>query len=252
MLGHNLLRFSISYEPPCWIYVFFTLLHKTCTQSQTKSNKLNLIQKIKEKLFQPHPQPDGTLKQPRQPRSRWGGEADFESERSALTSVYFLNCSIQDFVEPAVIEQAAYILIAIGAFILIISVLGYCGALKESRVLLTAYGIFLIIIFLLQVCFLKVFYWISLSLLYPVQYDFSPDCCHPAVHFVQAPSRPSHQSFFEGELTFFVLANFSFSGHSFGLLRWRRDTFNHCLCLRRSNWWFCLTKHMSDGQNCPA
>ena len=57
----------------------------------------------------------------------------------------------QDFVEPAVIEQAAYILIAIGAFILIISVLGYCGALKESRVLLTAYGIFLIIIFLLQV-----------------------------------------------------------------------------------------------------
>ena len=49
------------------------------------------------------------------------------------------------------IEQAAYILIAIGAFILIISILGYCGALKESRVLLTAYGIFLIIIFLLQV-----------------------------------------------------------------------------------------------------
>ena len=60
--------------------------------------------------------------------------------------------------EPAVIEQAAYILIAIGAFILIISVLGYCGALKESRVLLTAYGIFLIIIFLLQVGFVKLFY----------------------------------------------------------------------------------------------
>jgi tetraspanin-18 len=58
---------------------------------------------------------------------------------------------LKDFVEPAVIEQAAYILIAIGAFILIISVLGYCGALKESRVLLTAYGIFLIIIFLLQI-----------------------------------------------------------------------------------------------------
>ena len=62
-----------------------------------------------------------------------------------------MTISSQDFVEPAVIEQAAYILIAIGAFILIISVLGYCGALKESRVLLTAYGIFLIIIFLLQV-----------------------------------------------------------------------------------------------------
>ena len=53
--------------------------------------------------------------------------------------------------EPAVIEQAAYILIALGAFIFIISFLGYCGAIKESRVLLTAYGIFLIIIFALQV-----------------------------------------------------------------------------------------------------
>lgn len=58
---------------------------------------------------------------------------------------------LQDFVEPAVIEQSAYLLIALGAFILIISILGYCGALKESRVLLTAYGIFLIIIFLLQI-----------------------------------------------------------------------------------------------------
>ena len=77
----------------------------------------------------------------------------------------------QDFVEPAVIEQAAYILIAIGAFILIISVLGYCGALKESRVLLTAYGIFLIIIFLLQV---------QTSTNYYVSNKFSrllPSCC---------------------------------------------------------------------------
>ena len=61
-----------------------------------------------------------------------------------------LQC-LQEFVEPAVIEQAAYILIALGAFIFIISFLGYCGAIKESRVLLTAYGIFLIIIFALQV-----------------------------------------------------------------------------------------------------
>jgi len=58
---------------------------------------------------------------------------------------------LKEFVEPAVIEQAAYILIALGAFIFIISFLGYCGAIKESRVLLTAYGIFLIIIFALQV-----------------------------------------------------------------------------------------------------
>ena len=57
----------------------------------------------------------------------------------------------QEFVEPVVIEQGAYIFIALGAFLFIISFLGYCGAIKESRVLLTAYGIFLIIIFALQV-----------------------------------------------------------------------------------------------------
>ena len=49
------------------------------------------------------------------------------------------------------IEQAAYILLALGGLIFIISFLGYCGAIKESRVLLTTYGIFLIIIFTLQV-----------------------------------------------------------------------------------------------------
>ena len=49
------------------------------------------------------------------------------------------------------IEQAAYILLALGGLIFIISFLGYCGAIKESRVLLTTYGIFLIIIFALQV-----------------------------------------------------------------------------------------------------
>jgi len=58
---------------------------------------------------------------------------------------------LKEFVEPSVIEQAAFILIALGSFIFIISFLGYCGSIKESRVLLTAYGIFLIIIFVLQV-----------------------------------------------------------------------------------------------------
>ena len=53
--------------------------------------------------------------------------------------------------QPTVIEQGAYILIAAGAFIFIISFLGYCGAIKESRVLLTAYGLFIIIIALLQI-----------------------------------------------------------------------------------------------------
>ena len=42
-------------------------------------------------------------------------------------------------------------LIACGAFIFVLSFLGYCGAIKESRVLLTAYGLFIIIIVLLQV-----------------------------------------------------------------------------------------------------
>ena len=58
--------------------------------------------------------------------------------------------------EPTVIENAAYILIAIGAFIFIISFLGYCGSIKESRVLLTSYGIFLIIIFILEVRLIKI------------------------------------------------------------------------------------------------
>lgn len=58
---------------------------------------------------------------------------------------------IRELTEPTVIEQLAYILIAAGAFIFIISFLGYCGAIKESRVLLTAYGLFIIIIILLQV-----------------------------------------------------------------------------------------------------
>lgn len=64
---------------------------------------------------------------------------------------------INEFVEPAVINQAAYILIAIGAFILIISFLGYCGAIQESRVLLTTYSIFLIIIFALEITLILLF-----------------------------------------------------------------------------------------------
>jgi tetraspanin-18 len=58
---------------------------------------------------------------------------------------------IKELTEPTVIEQGAYMLIAAGAFIFVLSFLGYCGAIKESRVLLTAYGLFIIIIVLLQV-----------------------------------------------------------------------------------------------------
>ena len=53
--------------------------------------------------------------------------------------------------EPSTLDHSAYILIAIGAFIFIISFLGYFGSLQENKVLLTAYGLFLLIIFGLQV-----------------------------------------------------------------------------------------------------
>jgi len=66
---------------------------------------------------------------------------------------------IEQFVEPIVIEQAAYVLIALGAFIFVISFLGYCGAMRESRVLLTAYAIFILIIFLAQVTLILVYFF---------------------------------------------------------------------------------------------
>jgi len=58
---------------------------------------------------------------------------------------------IKNFGEPDFLDHAAYILVAIGAFIFIISFLGYCGTLQENRVLLTAYGLLLLIIFALQI-----------------------------------------------------------------------------------------------------
>ena len=61
------------------------------------------------------------------------------------------NKLLQKFVDPVLIDNAAYILIALGAFIFIISFLGYCGSIKESRGLLTAYAIFIFIIFCLEV-----------------------------------------------------------------------------------------------------
>jgi hypothetical protein len=51
---------------------------------------------------------------------------------------------LQNLVQPAVITQSAYLLIAAGAFIFIVSFLGYCGAVKESRVLLGLVGISLL------------------------------------------------------------------------------------------------------------
>jgi tetraspanin-18 len=43
---------------------------------------------------------------------------------------------LQHFTQPEVIEQLAYLLIAIGAIMFIMSFLGYCGAIRESQCLL--------------------------------------------------------------------------------------------------------------------
>lgn len=43
---------------------------------------------------------------------------------------------MQNLTQPAAIAQGAYLLIAAGAFVFVVSFLGYCGAVKESRVLL--------------------------------------------------------------------------------------------------------------------
>lgn len=58
---------------------------------------------------------------------------------------------LEQFSQPTVIEQASYILIVAGAFMFVVSFLGYCGAIRESQCLLTAYGICLIIILILEV-----------------------------------------------------------------------------------------------------
>ena len=69
---------------------------------------------------------------------------------------FVASLSFQELEHPTVIEQGAYILIAVGAFIFFVSFLGYCGAIKESRVLLTAYGLFVVIIAVLQIAFIVV------------------------------------------------------------------------------------------------
>lgn len=62
-----------------------------------------------------------------------------------------IRTQFQQFTQPTVIEQASYILIACGAFVFFISFLGYCGAVRESKCLLTCYGGLLIIILILEI-----------------------------------------------------------------------------------------------------
>lgn len=56
--------------------------------------------------------------------------------------IHFNDVLFQHFTQPAVIEQASYVLIAVGAFMFIVSFLGYCGALRESQCLLTLVSCF--------------------------------------------------------------------------------------------------------------
>ncbi|XP_032784628.1 CD151 antigen [Daphnia magna] len=73
-------------------------------------------------------------------------------QNSFLTLIKFTQAeNVQNLVQPAVITQSAYLLIAAGAFIFIVSFLGYCGAVKESRVLLGLYGAFVLVIVALEI-----------------------------------------------------------------------------------------------------
>lgn len=58
---------------------------------------------------------------------------------------------IEQFTQPAVIEQMAYVLIACGTVMFLLSFLGYCGAIRESPCLLTTYAIFMIIILIVEI-----------------------------------------------------------------------------------------------------
>lgn len=59
--------------------------------------------------------------------------------------------TVLNFSNSTFLDHTAYVLVAIGGVIFIISFLGYCGSLQENRLFLTSYGIFLILIFILQI-----------------------------------------------------------------------------------------------------
>uniref|UniRef100_A0AAR5PL18 CD47-like transmembrane domain-containing protein n=1 Tax=Dendroctonus ponderosae TaxID=77166 RepID=A0AAR5PL18_DENPD len=58
---------------------------------------------------------------------------------------------LETFISPTFIQQVTYVLIGIGAFMFLVSFMGYCGALKESQCMLTLYGIMLIVIILVEI-----------------------------------------------------------------------------------------------------
>ncbi|KAH8234699.1 hypothetical protein KR032_001958 [Drosophila birchii] len=58
---------------------------------------------------------------------------------------------IEQFTQPQVIEQLAYVLLVIGAVMFFMSFLGYLGAMRESRCLLSTYGTFLILLLVAEI-----------------------------------------------------------------------------------------------------
>lgn len=58
-----------------------------------------------------------------------------------FNSIFIIFCFLQNFTHPQVIEQMAYVLIVCGAVMFVLSFLGYCGAIRESRCLLTTVGL---------------------------------------------------------------------------------------------------------------
>lgn len=58
---------------------------------------------------------------------------------------------IEHFTQPQVIEQLAYALLVIGAVMFFMSLLGYLGAMRESRCLLSTYGTFLILLLVAEI-----------------------------------------------------------------------------------------------------
>lgn len=58
---------------------------------------------------------------------------------------------LEQLTQPEVVAHISYALMAAGGIIFILSLLGYCGALRESRCLLGFYGFLLVVILVLEI-----------------------------------------------------------------------------------------------------
>lgn len=74
---------------------------------------------------------------------------------SLLSIMYAINDNaaphLSFFTQPGMVVNISYILMAAGGFVFIMSMLGYCGALRESKCLLGFYGFLLIVILILEI-----------------------------------------------------------------------------------------------------